>query len=449
MRLGFAFVDAAELDYKVRTSSGCIPKYVVTRLLELGHTDEVERQAGRGEWFCAHAWAKKLGAEGRQAEALETLAPYTSLGWWHSAQATAELLEEWGRADEAIATARPYAEAGDRLALNYFGKLLHRRGRSDEAFDLLAPHIGDWFIAEVLVAAANVAGRDDEAARLLSACIEAAHKNCDDPSCGSRTIEPTNAVSLLAEIRERQGRIEEAVELLRTRHITSVNGRDQLAELFARHDRIAELQAYAEEDYHGNAAQRLAEYLEEKGDLDGAIEVYRNPGDSAPRRFNGTAYLAELLKRHGRGDEAIEVMRALADSPGGHEDWIIHTICTLYADQGRAEDGLAYLDAFERPDGILEWEFYWMRLPLLVACGRRDEAIEQAKAHPEANASYAADQIAALLAEAGRWEEAVELLAANAPASTTSRAEYLIELGRIAEATALCQTPKPAKPKAA
>ncbi|MFD6970017.1 hypothetical protein [Streptomyces sp. NPDC059979] len=32
-----------------------------------------------------------------------------------------------------------------------------------------------------------------------------------------------------------------------------------------------------------------------------------------------------LLVRHGRGDEAIEVMRALAERPGGAEDWIVHT----------------------------------------------------------------------------------------------------------------------------
>ncbi|MCX4571770.1 hypothetical protein OHB41_00800 [Streptomyces sp. NBC_01571] len=39
--------------------------------------------------------------------------------------------------------------------------------------------------------------------------------------------------------------------------------------------------------------------------------------------------LARLLIRHGRGDEAIEVMRTLADQPGGAEDWIVDTLCTL------------------------------------------------------------------------------------------------------------------------
>lgn len=410
---------------------------------ELGHAGEVKLQAGRGEWFCAFAWARRSGAQGRQAEALETLAPYTALGWWRAAEATAKLLEEWGRTDAAVAMVRPYAGAGDWLALNFLGRLLSRHGRSHEAFGLLAPHIDEWFVADALVAVASVAGRDDEAARLLSACIEAGHPGCDDPSCNRRTVEPSNAVSLLAEIRERQSHVDEAIELLRTRNTTSVNNRDQLADLFARHGRVDELRTYAAEDYHGHAAQRLAELLEERGDLDGAIAVYQNPGDSAPRRFNGTVLLARLLQRHGRGDEAIEVMHALADSPGGGEDWIIHTLCTLYQEQGRAEDGLAYLDAIKGQDSELEWEFYRMRLPLLVACGRRDEAIEQARAHPEGNSWYAAGQIATLLAEAGRLEEAVVFLEENAPKATTQRAEYLIELGRVADAIALCQTLRP------
>ncbi|GAX57156.1 hypothetical protein [Streptomyces olivochromogenes] len=42
-------------------------------------------------------------------------------------------------------------------------------------------------------------------------------------------------------IRERQGRTDEAIALLRTRNGTSVNGRDQLADLLARHDRTGEL----------------------------------------------------------------------------------------------------------------------------------------------------------------------------------------------------------------
>ncbi|GAA1530365.1 hypothetical protein GCM10009827_054840 [Dactylosporangium maewongense] len=52
-------------------------------------------------------------------------------------------------------------------------------------------------------------------------------------------LEPFNALDLLAAIRERQGRVDEAVAVLRDREATSVNGRDALAELLARHDRVS------------------------------------------------------------------------------------------------------------------------------------------------------------------------------------------------------------------
>jgi hypothetical protein len=50
-------VDAADLDLRARTLTGCIPPHLVSRLVELGHCEEVEFQAGRGEWFCAREWA--------------------------------------------------------------------------------------------------------------------------------------------------------------------------------------------------------------------------------------------------------------------------------------------------------------------------------------------------------------------------------------------------------
>ncbi|MGW5664032.1 tetratricopeptide repeat protein [Streptomyces sp. NPDC003758] len=436
-------MDAADLDYRVRTLSGCIPPLLVSRLLELGHAGEVEFQAGRGEWFCAREWARLLGEKGRQAQALETLAPYAATGWWPATRAEAELLESWGRVEEAIERARPYAQTGNRLALEFFARLLARHGRGDEAFTLLRAGIDDWFLADCLVDIAESAGLDEEAAALLEGRVEAVPP-CGDPDCDNRRTEPSNAIGLLAAIRERQGRIEDAIALLHTRNTTSVNGRDQLADLLARHDRIEELRAYAAVEYHGHAARRLAEVLEERGDVEGAIDVYRQPGDSPARRYHGAVLLSELLARHGRGDEAIEVMRTLAESPGGGEDWIIGTLCTLYADHGRAHAGLAYLDAVKaRRDGEEEWDFFRMRLPLMADCGLLDEAIEQAQAHPEGATWYAAWSVSDLLAQAGRTEEAVAILEQHLPFNSSLLARRLIDLGRIKDAVRVLQEPRP------
>ncbi|WP_260697035.1 lipopolysaccharide assembly protein LapB [Streptomyces sp. 130] len=324
-------MDAADLDYRARTRSGCLPPELVSRLLERGHLDVVELQAGRGEWFCALAWARLLGEWGRQVDALDVLAPYTATGWWTAVVAAAELLEGWGRSEEAIETLRARMAVGHPVALRAYARLLARHGRAAEAFTMLLPHADDWAHATALVDVAAVANRDEEAAALLADRIPAGHR-CDGPWC-CRGLNPDTAIGLLATIYERQGHIDEAIALLRRRQITSVNSRDQLADLLARHGRIEELRAYAATDGHEVAVQRLAELLEEHGDVEGAIAAYRGTDGTVAWNPNSAYELAQLLTRHGRGDEAIAVMRAQADAHPG-DDWILHALSQLCLDQG-------------------------------------------------------------------------------------------------------------------
>ncbi|MEU3078322.1 tetratricopeptide repeat protein [Streptomyces laurentii] len=430
-------MDAYDLDRMERMRTGCIPPSLVTHLLERGHAREVELQAGRGEWFCAREWARLLDERGQRDEALKVLAPYVATGWWPAAQVQAELLESGERAAEAITLVRPYAAKGGQ-PLEFLARLLARNGHADEAVTRLSAGIDDPVLARALVGLSGEAGRDDEVAALLAARIPA-EQQCADPWC-CRGLGPEDAIGLLATIHERQGRVDKAIALLRTRQITSVNNRDQLADLLARHDRIDELRTYARTDGLGHGRRRLAELLEEREDVEGAIAVYQDTAGSF-EQAHGDIELAQLLARHGRFDEAIDVMRALVDSSGA-EDWTVGTLCTLYADRGHAQEGLAYLDSLDvRHDGTEPWEFFQSRLGLLAACGRFDEAIEQARAHPESDGLHAVWTISHLLAEHGRVEDAVAVLEPRADTYRHQLASHLIELGRIQEAVPLLQQP--------
>ncbi|MFC8829716.1 hypothetical protein ACFT9I_30785 [Streptomyces sp. NPDC057137] len=435
-------MDVTDLDYRARTRTGCIPPELVSRLLERGYADVVEVQAGRGEWFCALAWARSLDEQGRQADAWEVLAPYLATGWWTAVRAAADLMESWGRIDEAIEITRVRMEAGHPMALESYTRLLARHDRADEAFTLLRPHLGEPSLAAALVDVAGPAGRDEEAAALLT--VQTEHHCSDFPWC-CRGFDRDMAIGLLATIRERQGRIDEAIALLRTGNITLVEHREQLAALLARHGRLDELRAAATSDDSGFGVQRLARLLEERGDVEGAVAAYRQADGAVDRTSNSAFELARLLARHGRGNEAIVVMRVQAEAHNG-DDWILHALSGLYLEQGRPQDGLELLDTLAAARrGEEEWDLYWIRLPLIAACSGVDEAIAQARSHSEGATSYAAPHIAELLAGAGRTEDAVAVLEQHASANRHDLAGYLIDLGRVDDALAVLQrrTPQP------
>ncbi|WP_089225654.1 tetratricopeptide repeat protein [Actinacidiphila glaucinigra] len=434
-------MDAADLEYQARTRSGCIPPELVSRLLERGHATVVEQQAGRGEWFCALAWARLLGERGRQAEALEALAPYRATGWWTAVVAVAELLEGWGRVEEAIEITRVRMKAGHPMALEFYTRLLARHGRAEEAFTLLRPYVGECSLTVALVDVAAAAGREEEAVALLVPRTE--HRCSGFPWCCGG-LDRDMAIRLIATIRERQGRTDEAIALLCTGGTTPRSHREQLAALLAREGRLGELRAAAEDDESGHAVQQLAWLLEERGDVEGAITAYRQADGTAAHGANSAFELARLLARNGRGKEAIDVMRVQADGRNG-DDWVVHVLSELCLEQGRPEDGLAHLEALAAAcGGEVEWDLYWIRLPLIAARDGVDEAIAQARSHPEGATSYAAPHIAELLAGAGRTEEAVAVLEQHAHENSHDLAGYLIDLGRVEDALAVLQRRPPA-----
>lgn len=124
-------------------------------------------------------------------------------------------------------------------------------------------------------------------------------------------------------------------------------------------------------------------------------------------------------------------------------------LCTLYAQHGRAQEGLAHLDTLkERRRGEEEWDFFRMRLPLMADCGLLDQAIEQARAHHEGDIGYAAWSLSDLLAEAGRTEEAVAVLEQHPTCNVTVLAQRLVDLGRIEDAVRVLQNRPSAEPAA-
>ncbi|MEU7726908.1 hypothetical protein AB0B78_16935 [Streptomyces sp. NPDC040724] len=445
-------MDSAVLDRRTRMHEECVPPDLVDRLLALGHADLVRALAlaEDGDWFCARAWARLLAGRGLLEEALAVLAPYVGAGWWTAAGEAARLLDAEGRGGEAIVLVRPFARDGERLALRDLALLLARHGRGEEAYELLLPHIADWFLAEPLVEVGVGLGRGEEVEALLEARLASGIPcaECGSRECGERYRKPFNAVHLLASVRERQGRTDEAVAVLRDHGSTPVNNRDPLAELLVRHGRIDELRAYAagedgDRDGDGDglqAVRHLAEFLEARGDVAGAVEAYRE--HAAGDRWHAPSLLAELLARHGRGAEAIEVVRALDSA----DDCTLNLLCGLFAAEGRAEEGLAHLDALKARRGKEEWELFRLRGPLLAACGRLDEAVREALAHPEGRNPYAVESLADLLAGAGRPEEAVALLEEDRLEHQRDLGALLVELGRAEEAVALLRTPRPAVP---
>ncbi|MEU4096462.1 hypothetical protein [Streptomyces sp. NPDC026673] len=426
-------MDFGGLERRYRTYEGWIPPEVVSLLIEHGHLDEVRLQARRGDWICASAWARELVGQGRHDDALDVLAPFAGTDWWRAVAAVVDVLEDGGRADEAIALARRSAKRGMPFLFEHLTRLLARHGGAAEACELLRPHTRDSALAEAFVDVSAGLGRDDEIAALLEAHVEAGRGR--DPW----HARPRNAVHLLAVVRERQGRVDEAVALQRACDVAVVNGRDLLAELLVRHDRLDELRGHIAGSGAETAAGRLAVALEERGDVEGALDVLRP--FAADRSPNRSVALAELLVRHDRTDEAIEVLRPVPGSMGGDPEWVLRMLCTLLADQGRADEALAAIDDLAVRNGGTSAELFVERIRLLSYCGRTEQAITELRADRDAAARSDAGLLSEVLADAGRLDEAIDVLRAPADGDMDQipLAEVLIRRGRVKDAVALLQ----------
>ena len=416
-------MDAEDLDFQCRTFDGWVHPELVKLLIERGHGDEVRREAGQGDWFCARGLAGELDRRGEREAVMALLAPYVGTGWVEAATTAAGFLAGWGQAGAAIDLIRPLAEAGDRVAVNCLAGLLAGEGRADDVFALLGPRAGDWYHAGALARLAEGLGRDEQVLELLSV--------------GSPD---RYAVKLRASILERQGRVDDALLLLRA-HIdgggaVNVNHIEQAADMLIRHGRLAGVRDLAAGRGGEFAARRLAVSLAARGETGEALAELSPFIDGGS--LNAAALAAQLLAEDGRADEAIEALR-LASATHGHPDWVVGMLADLLAGQGRADEALALADSLAGQPHWTPDEVLLLRARALAASGRRDQAIAEIRSHPDAGQWWVAGALAGLLADDGQPDDAIAVLrqpGCSDGGNQTDLAILLAQEGRIEEAIA-------------
>ena len=416
----FDAVKAADLARRYRTFDGWLPRAVADRLAERGGFDELRRLAERGDWCCADRLARALFERDEPEAAMRVLRPFVDTGWWQAVRVLVDFHDGRGDTDAAIALVRAALDKGSPHGIERLATLLAKRGRVDEAVALLRPHAGDDQILGTLVALTEGHGYDDELTALVSERIKA-------DSHGQFW----NAAGVLATLLERQGRVDEALEVL-----TGSAFVEQVADMLARLGRERRLRELVAGDGGEHAVLRLAAWLEGADRVDEAADAMRPfAADGNP---NVAVALAELLTRHGRADEAIDVLRPVPTLMGGDPEWLVGILCTLLVERGRADEAIAAIDDLAAHSGGMWFELFSERVDVLARSGRVEQAIAELRAHPEGGSA----KLAELLVLAGRPDEAIRMLeSADDSAWTTAElAVLLIDRGRVDEALALFAT---------
>ncbi|NUU23733.1 MAG: hypothetical protein HOV68_19860 [Streptomycetaceae bacterium] len=429
-------MNADQLDTQWRRYTG-VPPTTVDLLVEHGHFDLVVDAARQGEWFCAQRAVRELSARGRQGEAWELMAPYVASGWWGAVQAGARLLDGWGRSEEALALVRGYTGSEERLAWDETARLLAGLGRPDEAITLLRPHLQDWFLLQALAEATAGHGRDREVIALLEPLAERK----------LRTGEPHNGVVMLARVLDRAGRTDDAVALVRG-HLAAnercvyQNDAEELAALFARHDRFEDLYTLAATARYADPASRpLVDRLVELDRADKAVAFLRSADHDGAGWAGGR--LVSLLGRLGRLDEAVDAAGPVLQRASCA--CLLGELLDRLVAAGRAELALEVLDGASAGNRIIAEDMDYAWPWLLSEAGRHEEAIAAERARPE-DAYGRARGLAGALEAAGRVDEALAVLE-NAGAThsdtRTERARLLILAGRAQDAVAVLRAPEP------
>lgn len=277
---------------------------------------------------------------------------------------------------QRIVDGRPWwATAARRLTTMW-----DRQGRVNEAATLLRSLSG-YDAAQALAHVLSAHDRTDEAIHVISPWVEAKE-------------EGRYATWVLADLYAKQGRDEEAIELvLPVGFFDCDEDPDRLfdalrARLLARLGRLDELREYAEED--DIAAEHLIQILVSQGDLDGAVSFLREmmrtslPDSSLPDGWAVDRH-ARLLAEHGRVDEVLDT-----------DEWdfwpSLEVEVELYAEQGRLDRVNSLVDIV-RKHADSGGRTHSDLLGLLASLGRFDELYTRAQAGDDNAAIKLADAL--------------------------------------------------------
>ena len=234
-------------------------------------------------------------------------------------------------------------------------------------------------------------GNQDVANELVDTL--ARHGRVKDLQARADAGEP-RAIASLADALARQERAEEAIELLRPGADDDWDTASRLVDLLESEDRIDEavtlLQSLA--DHHKPAARRLVNVLAESGRVEEAIELLR-PG--ADDDWDTASRLVDLLESEDRIDEAVTLLQSLAD----HHERAAWRLRELLAEENRVEELGALADHGDQ-------QAAWKLAQLLARDGRVDELHTRA----DQGDMQAGLQLADLLAGQGETEKAMALL---------------------------------------
>lgn len=308
------FVDAITLARKAAAASDKSGARLLAELLcSHGRVDELRQRAVAGDRYAAERLAGLLAKQGRVDELIERAVA--------GDRTAAELLAHMfaragGKIEDGVTLLRHCIDEDDEVGIGSLATILATYGRVDQAIALLKPHAeaGNDYLSGVLAGLfakhnrvkelRQLADGGDRYAGELLVQLLAEQGQVDEleqRADGGKFVSVTLlAVTLLMELRARQGRTEEALALM--------------------------FRAGGSHD----AVVRLAEVLAEQGHLDEAVELMQSR--AAPGDRYAAARLAVLRGKHGQVDQAIAELRQYADAGDPFAGmWLIE----LLAEHGR------------------------------------------------------------------------------------------------------------------